>query len=45
MIDQVKKRFKTFEAGLNGAGEGKWHQQRLEALNAFHDQWFARCKR
>jgi Fe-S cluster assembly protein SufD len=35
MIDQVKKRFKTFEAGLNGAGEGKWHQQRLEALNAF----------
>lgn len=40
MIEQLKDRFKAFEAELNGAGQGAWHELRTEALSAFEAKGF-----
>ena len=40
MIEQLKERFKVFEAQLNGAGKGPWHQLRTDAMDAFISKGF-----
>jgi Fe-S cluster assembly protein SufD len=40
MIEQLKDRFKIFEAQLNGAGKGPWHQLRTDAMDTFVSKGF-----
>jgi len=44
MIEQLKERFKAFESELNGAGQGPWHDLRLEAFNNFQSKGFPSSK-